>query len=80
MTIPPHPTDPHPDTIMLTSEQTAFSTTGIIQPLDDCDPKMSFDHANIYTKAKPKRITRHIVLPYQLSQSSKSYTLYERIA
>lgn len=63
----------------LTTEQAAFDARGMIQPLDDCDPKMKFTEADIYSAARPKRITRHIVIPYRIQRSSKSYTLYERL-
>ncbi len=72
------PTDHHRYT-SLTKEQTAFNAQGMIQAVDDCDPKMKFAEANIYDSARPKRITRHIVIPYSIHRSSKSYTLYQRL-
>ena len=60
-----------------------FSINGVLQQLDDCGPKMTFDHANIYSgkgiKLGQERILRHVVLPYRLVRSSKSYSYYERI-
>ena len=67
------------DYTLLTQEMTAFPMRGLMQQIDDCDPKMKLDHANIYTKSRPKRITRDVVLPYQLKKSSRSYSLYERV-
>ena len=44
---------------------------------------MTFDHANIYSNKNirlgKERILRHVVLPYRLARSSKSYSYYERI-
>ncbi|MBN1813847.1 MAG: hypothetical protein JXA14_18555 [Anaerolineae bacterium] len=58
---------------------------GMLQMVDDCGPSLTFDRADIYkpgVKIRPNkdRIFHHVVLPYQLVRSSKSYTLYERIA
>lgn len=65
------------DFILLTVDQKAFPVMGLVQILDDCSPKMTFAHANIYDKKKPARIVRHIVIPYQLVRSSRAYSLYE---
>lgn len=62
--------------VSLTAETSTFPIYGIIQQLDDCHPKMTFAEANIYDKKRPKRIVRHIVLPYRLVRSSRSYSLY----
>jgi hypothetical protein len=44
---------------------------------------LTFDHANIYSgkgiKLGKERILHHVVLPYRLVRSSKSYSYYERI-
>ncbi len=64
---------------ILTEEMTAFPPHGLMQRIDDCDPKMKLDQANIYTKARPKRIVRDVVLPYRLKKSSRSYSFYERV-
>ncbi|MCB0214062.1 MAG: hypothetical protein KDJ52_32290 [Anaerolineae bacterium] len=68
---------------LLTEPMTEFSVNGLLQMLDDCGPKMTFDHANIYSgkaiKLGRERILRHIVLPYRLVRSSKGYSYYERI-
>lgn len=66
-----------------TSNQVAFDSRGLLQMLDDCGPKMTFEHANIYSgkriRLNQERILNHVVLPYRLLRSSKSYSLYERI-
>lgn len=65
--------------VRLTADLTHFPLNGLMQLLDDCDPKTKFDQVNIYTTKKPKRFTRQIVLPYRMVQSSRSYSLYERV-
>ncbi|HFC12622.1 MAG TPA: hypothetical protein ENJ56_07230 [Anaerolineae bacterium] len=67
------------DFVQLTQTLEAFPLNGLMQQLDDCDPKMKFDQANIYTKSRPKRITRQVVLPYRLTKSSRTYSLYQRV-
>jgi hypothetical protein len=61
----------------------AFHADGIIQQLDDCDASLTFEKANIYSGKRirlgKERVLRHIVLPYQLVRSSKSFSYYERI-
>lgn len=68
---------------LLTEPTTAFSVDGLLQMLDDCGPAMTFEHANIYSgkgiKLGKERILHHVVLPYRLARSSKSYSYYERI-
>lgn len=53
-----------------------------LQLLDDCSPKLTFTKANIYANDAitlgKERILRHILLPYRLSRSSQSFTLYQR--
>jgi hypothetical protein len=73
----PQPVEDLSGYTILTDDVKAFPKEGMVQQLDDCDPKMSFTQANIYTGSRPKRIMRHIVLPYRLAQSSRSYSLYE---
>lgn len=65
--------------VKLTTENNYFLKAGIVQQLDDCDPKMKFEHVDIYNSKRPLRITRHIVLPYKLTKSSRSYSLFERL-
>lgn len=69
---------------MLTESQSSFVFGGTLQVLDDCGPKMLFEHADIYSGKRitvgKERLLRHIVLPYQLARSSRGFSLYERIA
>jgi hypothetical protein len=69
--------------VTLTQDQANFSIGGTLQMLDDCGPKMTFEHADIYSGKRitlgKERILRHIVLPFQLTRSSRSFSLYERI-
>jgi hypothetical protein len=60
---------------------------GVIQVLDDWGPTLTFAKANIYEDDREgkielgkDRIRRSVVLPYRLSRSSRSFTLYERFA
>ena len=61
-----------------------FELGGTLQLLDDCGPKMTFEHANVYTKKRmginqaAGRILRPVILPYRITRSSRGYTLYER--
>lgn len=66
-----------PDHVLLTVESSQFPLYGLVQQLDDCDPKMKFAEANIYDSKRPKRLLRHIILPYRLKRSSRSYSWYE---
>ncbi len=63
--------------------QARFAAEGLLQPLDDCGPSLSFERASVYSKERvtvgKERVIRHIVLPYRLVRSSKSFSLYERI-
>lgn len=57
---------------------------GTLQMMDDCSPETTFEQVDIYS-AKPlrmgkDRILRHVVLPYRVEHSSRSYTLYRRLA
>lgn len=60
-----------------------FALEGTLQMLDDCGSAMTFAKANIYDGAKitlhRDRILRHIVLPYRLARSSRSYSWYQRL-
>jgi hypothetical protein len=68
---------------LLTEPTTTFSVNGLLQMLDDCGPKMTFAHADIYSGKRialgKERILHHVVLPYRLVRSSKGYSYYERI-
>jgi hypothetical protein len=63
--------------VLLTAESPTFPLYGVVQQLDDCDPKMKFAEADIYDSKRPKRLLRHIILPYRLKRSSRSYSWYE---
>lgn len=73
------------DFLRLTEDPTEIDPRGIVQQLDDCGHRMTFEHADIYsgksirTDVATGRIVRHVILPFRLARSSKSYTLYERI-
>jgi hypothetical protein len=64
-------------------DQVTFDSRGLLQMLDDCGSKMAFEHADIYSGKRvtlgKERVLHHVVLPYRLIRSSKSYSLYERI-
>jgi hypothetical protein len=64
------------------TEQEAFSLNGIAHQLDDTGPKVSFEQVNIYSgkniKLGKDRVLRHVILPYRLERSSKSYSYYRR--
>ncbi len=67
----------------VTRDSTAFSSQGTLQMLDDCGSQMTFEHADIYNSKRmtfgKERVPRHVVLPYRLRQSSRGYSLYERL-
>lgn len=69
--------------VMLTTDQVSFSFRGTLQLLDDCGPTMTFEHADIYSGKRitlgKERVLRHVVLPYQLTRSSRAFSLYERL-
>lgn len=55
---------------------------GLLQIVDDCGPKLTFDQASVFSdkgiSLGKDRILHHVVLPYRLASSSRGYTLYER--
>ncbi|HEC21557.1 MAG TPA: hypothetical protein ENI95_01425 [Chloroflexi bacterium] len=64
----------------------AIEPTGLLQLLDDCGPKMTFAHADIYDKTRLKvgnyedgRQLKTVVLPYRMSATARGFTLYERL-
>ncbi len=69
--------------VELTATPEMFAFQGTLQVLDDCAPTLTFAKANIYSGERvtlgKERITRNVVLPYRVAQSSKSFTLYERL-
>ena len=60
-----------------------FHAKGTLQVLDDCGKSLTFSRANIYSEERiavgKERVLRHVVLPYQLKRSSRSYSWYEHI-
>ena len=60
-----------------------FHPDGTLQVLDDCGKSLTFQRANIYSSERisigKERILRHVVLPYRLKRSSRSYSWYQRI-
>lgn len=60
-----------------------FAINGVLQLLDDCGPKMTFAHADIYSGKRiavgePNgRLLRSVVLPYRVIRSSRTFDLYE---
>jgi hypothetical protein len=61
----------------------AFAAHGTLQMLDDCGPSLTFAKVSVYSDARivphKDRLLRHIVLPYRLLRSSRSYSQYQRI-
>jgi hypothetical protein len=69
--------------IMINQAQaTGIPIQGIVQPMDDTNPKVSFAKVDIFSgeniKSGKDRVLHHVVLPYRLVSSSRGYTLYER--
>lgn len=62
-----------------------FVLGGTLQLLDDCGPKMTFDHADVFSGKRLAvgkdngRLLRPVILPYTPIQDNRSYTLYERV-
>ena len=62
-----------------------FSAHGLMQLVDDCGPKMTFAHADVYSGknislGKPNgRLLNPVILPYRAVRSSRSFTLFERL-
>ncbi len=69
--------------VSLTRPATKFPLDGTLQIFDDCSADLSFESVNIYNQSKKlsksDRQQRHVVLPYRLKRSSKSFSWYERI-
>lgn len=68
------------DFTMLTQGFGESFPLGTLQVVDDWGEKLTFERLNIYSDkritAGKHRIFHHIVLPHQLQQSSRNYTLY----
>lgn len=71
------------DFIPLAEQAEAWHIDSQLQHLDDCDIKMSFDHADIYSgkniRVGKERHTFLAMLPYRLRRSSRSFSDYERL-
>lgn len=70
--------------ISLTDDiQEMFHMDGTLQMLDDCGKTLTFQRANIYSQERitlgKERILRHVVLPYRVLRSSRSYSWYHYI-
>lgn len=69
----------------LTAEAGEIVMGGTLQPLDDCGPKMTLAHADIYSSKRltvnrdEGRVIRPIVLPVRAISSGRSFTLYEHL-
>lgn len=66
--------------VLLTERADQFPLDGVLQMLDDCQANVTFDQVNIYSRARLSKEDRrkiHVVLPYRLKRSSRSFTLYE---
>lgn len=70
-------------TILTQPASEGFNPQGILQMVDDCGEKMTFEHADIYSGKRitlgKERVLHHVVLPYRLEHSSKSYSYFRRI-
>lgn len=69
----------------LTTPTTDFKVGGLLQLLDDCGPKVTFAHVNVFDK-KPLRVGKAngrvlntVVLDYRLVRSNRSFSWYERM-
>lgn len=60
---------------------TQFDVSAVLTQLDDAGDQLTFSRANIYSdepiKLGTHRILKHVVLPYRLVASSRSYSHYE---
>ncbi len=69
---------------ILTRPVQSFLIGGTLQMLDDCGRGLSWDHVDVYANkgiklSSNERALRPIVLPLQLTRSSRGFSLYERI-
>lgn len=62
---------------------TPLGSDAVVQLMDDCTPKLSFEQANIYSgrdiKLHRDRVVRNVLLPYRLARASRGFSLYERV-
>jgi hypothetical protein len=56
---------------------------GLVQIMDDWGPDLTFEKINVHTINRitlgEDRVLRHVILPYRLVHSSKSYSYFERM-
>lgn len=52
--------------------------SGIMQEYDDFDGNSTFENANTFSNANAKRVKKILVLPIQLNNSSKSFSIYQK--
>jgi len=69
---------------ILTRPAETFPISGTLQLLDDCGQGLSWEHIDVYNNKGMKlnnneRVLRHVVLPYQMTRSSRGFSLYERV-
>lgn len=69
---------------VLTTPIEAFLMNGTLQLLDDCGRGLTWEHIDVYANKgiklnRSERTLRPIVLPVQLTRSSRGFSLYERI-
>lgn len=70
------------DFIPITGEiGNSFSLDSIMTQLDDTSDDLSFEKINVYSGKRitlgKERLLRHVILPYRLVSSSRSYSFYE---
>lgn len=55
---------------------------GVLQLVDDYGPNITFEQVNIYSSKSMAlgrdRVLHHVILPLQMTRSSRSFALYER--
>ena len=67
------------------AQETPFQVNGLLQVLDDFGPKMTFEHANVFSGKSISvgkengRIIIPVIFPYKMVRSSRGFTLYERV-
>lgn len=70
-----------PGSFVSLSERTdPFSFNGMLQIMDDCSQKLTFDEVDVYSDTEMRqsdRLGHYVILPYRLKRSSKSFTWYE---
>ena len=80
----PSVTETLPDSFTeITSSVNGSFPLGTLQVIDDFGAEMTFDRANVYSnksiRLNKDRVLHHVVLPYRLTQSSRGFSLYQRL-